>query len=108
MSVSVPGKPPQNVTAHNTSSTSIFVQWKPIPTGYTYGILRGYLVSYEKSGTDNWSEVTINSDITSLEIKGLRKYAKYVVQVQGFTSKGRSIIMSKAVVLKTDQDGKYS
>ena len=61
----------------------------------------------ESSGHDNWLNVTLQGGVRSCVLKDLRKFTRYVIQVQGFTSKGEGKL-SKALVLRTDQDGKHS
>jgi len=106
--LTVPSKPPPKVTAHNTSSTSILVQWKPIPDQFIHGILKGYIINYHvaaKSSFNNWKNVTSEGLSTLKEIEGLEKYTEYVVQVSGYTVKGEGRV-SKAANVWTDEDGK--
>ena len=105
---SVPSKPPPNVNAHNLTSTSIQVHWDPIPPHYIHGNLLGYKVSFIatfRGNAQRWNETSVNQSTTTAVITNLRKYTKYMVAVEGFTSKGNGI-ESKSVPVTTAEDGK--
>ncbi|XP_048579836.1 uncharacterized protein LOC116619170 isoform X2 [Nematostella vectensis] len=101
----VPSQPPPNITTHNTSSTSILVQWGNIPFEHVHGILTGYVVSYFNTETDgyNWTEVSVGKRTTSYQLQLLDKYTKYCIQVQGVTVKGEGKD-SKATCVYTAED----
>lgn len=102
----VPSKPPPNVTGNNLTSTSIEVRWNPIPPRFIHGVLLGYKVSYTAADLGNnrmWNESVVNQNTTSAVITNLHKFTKYMVSVEGFTSKG-SGIESKCVEIKTAED----
>ena len=104
----VPSKPPANLSGNNLTSTSIVIRWNPISPRYVHGILLGYKVSYTTADTRNsrkWNESVVNQSATSAVITNLRKFTKYMVSVEGFTSKG-SGIESKCVAVTTDEDSK--
>ncbi|EDO43025.1 predicted protein, partial [Nematostella vectensis] len=45
----VPSRPPTNLKAQNTSSTSLAVAWQPLSDSFfIHGVLRGYQVSYHR------------------------------------------------------------
>ena len=105
---SVPSKPPPNVNAHNLTSTSIQVHWDAIPPRYIHGNLLGYKVSFIatfRGNAQRWNETSVNQSTTTAVITNLRKYTKYMVAVEGFTSKGNGI-ESKSVPVTTAEDGK--
>lgn len=106
--VLVPDHAPINVTAYNTSSTSINVTWQPIPSDHVNGILLGYHVIYRRINKfgDNISMVTVNSTILHTELTGLGKYKLYSLQVAGRTLVGLGNF-SDPVNVRTDQDGTY-
>ncbi|XP_074628437.1 uncharacterized protein LOC141886246 isoform X3 [Acropora palmata] len=102
----VPSRPPPNVSAHNLTSTSIQVHWDPIPRRYVNGNLLGYIVSFIATFHGNlrrWNETSVNQSTTTAVITNLRKYTKYMVAVEAFTSKG-SGIESKSVPVTTAED----
>ncbi|XP_074627543.1 uncharacterized protein LOC141885641 [Acropora palmata] len=66
-----PSVPPTNVTAFNTSSTSIRVAWQPVSTVGLPGILRGYRVYFiekETYFTRSLKNVTVNSITLETEL----------------------------------------
>lgn len=106
----VPSRPPANVTGNNVTSTSIEVRWNPIPPRYVHGILLGYKISFIATDSGNkrpWNESAVNQSTTSAVITNLRKFTKYMVSVEGFTSKG-SGIESKSVAITTAEDSKIN
>ena len=118
----VPGKPPQNITLKNSSSTSILVRWEPIPKDYVHGILLGIKLFYRSAPRDNsivfssrarrateeeWSEytsITLPPNALSYEMTFLKKFTNYSVVILGFTSKGDGNV-SHQFVVSTDEDG---
>ena len=90
------------------TSTSIEVRWSPIPSRYAHGIVLGYNVSFIPTDSRinrRWSTITVNQSAASVVVTNLRKFTKYMVTVEGFTSKG-SGIESKTVAITTDEDSK--
>ena len=89
-----PTSPPLNVTALNTSSTSIFVTWSPPPSDNIPGILLGYEVSYTPSepeishNSSTIRRVMLCSCNTSIELTNLTVYEPYNITVAAFTSAG--------------------
>ena len=104
----MPDLAPINVTAYNTSSTSIKVTWQPIPPDHVNGILLGYHVIYRRINKfgDNISMVTVNGTVLHTELTGLGKYKLYSIQVAGRTLVGLGNF-SDPVNVRTDQDGTY-
>ncbi|XP_028396320.1 uncharacterized protein LOC114520285 [Dendronephthya gigantea] len=101
----LPSAPPRNLTAMNTSSRSILLQWKPVVYEYQDGIIRGYKVFWRLANTaDSWNEVQVNgSHNTNTEIKRLKKFRDYEFKILAFTTVGNSV-MTKSVVARTDED----
>ncbi|XP_048584451.1 uncharacterized protein LOC5515158 isoform X2 [Nematostella vectensis] len=98
----VPSLPPSNIRAHNTSSTSLQIEWDQVPLGHVHGILRGYRIFYrETTGSDVYLNFT--TDTRKLEIKGLRRWWWYDVRVLAFTNKGDGAV-SENVTVRTDED----
>ncbi|XP_078344750.1 uncharacterized protein LOC144630294 [Oculina patagonica] len=100
-----PDDAPVNVTAYNTSSTSINVTWQPIPPKHRNGIILGYHVRYWRhdKANDNISMVTVNSTKLHSELEGLGKYKEYSIQVAGSTVVGLGNF-SLPVLVRTEQD----
>lgn len=102
----MPSLPPTDITAHNTSSTSLKVQWNPVPQGYTHGIVLGYMVLYKREKDLNNSYINTTSPVTFVDLTDLNKFAMYVVKVLAFTIKGNGA-MTNGTHAKTDEDGEY-
>ena len=104
----MPDKSPTNVTAYDTSSTSINITWQPIPSDHVNGILLDYNVIYRRidKPKDNFSMVTVNSTVLHTELSGLGKYKQYSIQVAGRTGAGLGNF-SEPVFVRTEQDGSF-
>jgi len=105
--ISVPSQPPTDLTAYNTSSTSLQVAWGEVPDGFVHGILQGYRVFYKKTGNKNDSYVnsTTGPNERKFHITGLEKFTAYTLKVLAFTRKGDGVVSLNISVL-TDEDGK--
>ena len=93
------------MSAYNISSTSIKVQWGPIPVDLQNGVILGYRVA-----------VMLNSNVIrnlsalgnrrEMDVTGLQKRTTYQVSVSGFTVNGNGM-KSAPVNVTTDEDGNY-
>ncbi|XP_068676118.1 receptor-type tyrosine-protein phosphatase S-like isoform X1 [Montipora foliosa] len=85
----VPSHPPLNVTAFNTSSSSLYVQWTSIPSELIPGILLGYRLFYWKIGEpSSVKDVPFNNSVLNAELKDLQEHTEYCIQLAGFTRIG--------------------
>lgn len=101
----MPSQPPLNVSAHNTSSTSVYVQWDAIPKVFIHGILLGYRVFYWKTSDPSAQDlVTLNSDQLDADLTSLEKFTEYCIQLVGFTRIGDGK-KSECFNVTTDEDG---
>lgn len=100
----VPSLPPTDISAYNTSSTSLKVTWNPVPQGYTHGIVLGYMVLYKREKDLNNSYINITSLVTSVQLTDLNKFTMYVVKVLAFTMKGNGA-MTNGTRARTHEDG---
>ena len=88
-SSAVPSKPPDNITAYSTSSTSIMITWSPISEKEAMGKLLGYLVQYKEAWTPgNYNNISLQASAVSAGIKWLKALTLYRIQIAGFTSAG--------------------
>lgn len=102
----VPSLPPQNVSAYNTSSTSLHVSWREVPRGFVHGILLGYRVLYKiPNGETNTSIDTTSETTRYKELQGLKKFTIYEVNVLAFTAIGDGV-NSSSIFVSTDEDSK--
>lgn len=99
---------PTNITAFNTSSTSLHVTWQPISTEGLRGILRAYRVYYIEQKTyftRSLKNVTVDSASLEVELVDLYKFTNYTVYVVARTNKDG--VSSEKVNASTDEDSKY-
>ena len=101
----VPSHPPVNISAHNTSSTSLFVGWDSIPKEFIHGIPLGYKVFYGKTSETPSQYKTRKTDQLEISLTNLEKFTEYCVQLAGFTRIGDGN-KSRCFNVKTDEDGK--
>ena len=100
----VPGAPPQNVSVAFTSSTSVAVNWLPVQSVSSNGIVYAYIVSIQRTNSSEaWTNVTIFEPNLSHDITGLLKYVTYSVKVLALTVKG-SGPFSEEDTVRTDED----
>ena len=98
--------PPVDVTAYNTSSTSIRVTWKEIPPENENGVILGYHIFYKALPNENERKITVNDNTTlSANISGLEEYVEYNISVAAFIS-GEIGRRSDPVLVFTAEDGK--
>ncbi|KAH8232495.1 hypothetical protein KR032_008257, partial [Drosophila birchii] len=82
---------PIPTTAHNTSSTSVYISWKPPPPDTILGEFLGYRITYRPRDRDpnDTKEIYIRDNtVESHEIQNLQTYTQYKVTVQVFNPEG--------------------
>ena len=90
---------------YNMSSTSLNISWQTIPRADINGILRGYILFYKPSSSNEGARnITVPADYLSVHVTGLRKYTAYELRVAGVTSKGTGAMSARSLVY-TDEDG---
>ena len=103
---SVPGAAPSNVTAKNTSSTSILVQWNEVPEDKRHGIIQYYTVIWKRvPGAYSEEMRVVNASQLQFELRKLVKYTEYSIQVLAATRIGKGPA-SFPIVETTDEDSK--
>lgn len=117
----VPTSPPANLTAYNTSSTSIRVSWDPVPKPFRQGFILGYRVYLigthgqpeqnlrrrKRTSTPTGNEIFMDTANLTTEFQGLEKYSNYCVQAVAYTRVGESN-RTNVTCAFTDEDGEYS
>lgn len=104
--VAVPDQPPAEINATASSSTSITVTWSSVPSGHENGIITGYRVLYiDQANSQPKLNVTVDADISYIELKDLLVYTNYCVEVLAFTGQGDGI-RSPCVNASTGESGK--
>lgn len=94
---------------YNTSSTSILVQWDPIPEDSINEVLLSYSARLYLAGDPPNTPsrmLPASPNATSLEILGLKKFTRYGIVVAGRTRKARGVM--RGGVVTTGADGNYN
>ena len=102
---SVPGAAPSNVTAKNTGSTSILVQWNEVPEDKRHGIIQYYTVTWKRVQGEGPEETDVDNSMQQFELTNLVKYTEYSIQVLAATRIGKGPA-SFPIVETTDEDSK--
>ena len=100
-----PSAPPNNVRGHNSSSTSILVQWNPVPEADQNGVITGYRVIYQPLPSGNITSKTENAAATQLDVTGLNEFTNYNICVLAFTVKGDG--PQSCITVITAEDSKF-
>ena len=101
-----PSAAPVNVRGHNTSSTSILVQWGNVPAEDRNGKILSYTVTYKVGEGDALTKV-VNAPATQTTLSGLNEHTEYSITVFASTSKGGGTANEPAIKVTTDEDSKY-
>ena len=106
MSFTEPNAPPADVRGHNTSSTSILVQWGEVPAVDQNGVILSYTVSYSVASENTPINKVVRVPTRNLTLTGLNEFTTYSIKVSASTSKGNGIANEPAIEVKTDEDSK--
>ncbi|KAF6736260.1 Oncostatin-M-specific receptor subunit beta [Oryzias melastigma] len=100
---------PANISSHNVTLNSAEVRWSPIPEEQVRGFLRGYVLHFvysDQRGVKTETNITVDPDLNSYKLQGLKVDTVYQVQVSGFTSAGAGV-RSATIFFKTDHEGYF-
>ena len=102
----MPGESPLNVTAVNSSSTSVLVFWEPPTPELTFGILRRFEIRYYITSLPENPIIISNipANRRMFDIKQLLEFTNYSVQVSAVTVGNGPF--SSPVTVVTDEDSK--
>lgn len=100
----VPGKPPTNVSAESTSSTTIQVTWCCADC-HLHSSTIGFLVSYKLDTSNQTVAVVVNRTARYVLISELKKFTNYTIHVSSVTMRGTGMA-SVEVSIRTLEDGK--
>ena len=111
MLFSVPSGKPTITAAHNTSSTSLQLIWRPPPKSSINGEFLGYQISYRQRN-DNTSKNAQNGqvynlkdpEVTQFTIQDLTPFTQYLVALRVRNPAGLG--PETKVVVMTDEGGK--
>ena len=100
----VPSAGPSNITAQNSSSSTVFVTWDDVPLDHQNGIITGYRVYIRKQeSVGEW--LADDTSIKQWSKSGLEFWTLYNITVSAKTSAGEGV-QSAIVEVRTDEDGK--
>ena len=102
-----PSAPPVNVQGHNTSSTSIWVDWDTVPVADQNGIILTYTVTYMTFPGGIPMTTVVSAPTTNVTLSNLEEYTNYSILVFASTVKGDGNA-SDAIIVPTDEDSKLS
>ena len=98
---------PASVTARNTSSTSLLVEWQRIPEISRHGVILGYAINYTDLVFNTRLTVTKNNwGSLQITLDTLDKYRYYKIDIAGYTKKGVGPFISTRAI--TDEDSEYT
>ena len=97
--------PPPNITAYNTSSTSLEITWQTVQEEFVKATLLGYKLSYKKADESNATAVHLCPEERRYSLHNLMIFTIYYIQLSAFTRNGYGN-MSDCVFGLTDEDGK--
>ena len=106
--MSEPDGAPQNVRGYNTSSTSILVLWDEVPADQQNGIITQYTIIYQSQRESYNGNLLAGASDRQKHITGLKEYVNYNITVFASTVKGDGPPSSPILVVRTDQDSKWS
>ena len=101
-----PNAPPDNVSGHVASSTSIFVRWEQVPPSEQNGVILRYTVTYKALPRGSTQTNGATAPTTQITLTGLNEHTNYSITVFASTSKGGGN-KSTPIVVITDEDSKF-
>ena len=81
----MPSAAPTNFRVVYVDSSSIIVEWGPVPTGAENGVIQGYLVKYGEPDSDMRNNTV--GDFTAV-LSDAQENTLYTIQVAAYTSMG--------------------
>ena len=109
---SEPSASPPNLTAVDTTSTSILVEWNEVPFVDRNGIILSYTITYQAVADDNFTveegpvnTTTVDSPALQANLSGLIKDQEYNISVLATTIKGDGPY-SDPITIVTNQSSK--
>ena len=100
-----PNAPPVKVQGHNTSSTSIWVNWDTVPVANQNGIILTYTVTYTALTGGIPRTAVVSAPTNHVTLRSLEEYTNYSIFVFASTMKGDGNA-SAPIIVTTDQDSK--
>ena len=96
---------PADVRGHNSSSTSIFVQWRAVPPANPNGVILRYTVTYKVLPDGSPQKKVVMAPTTQVTLTGLNEYTNYSITVfaSNVYGNGKS---SDPIIVITDESSK--
>ena len=91
---------------HNTSSTSILVEWDDVPAYDQNGIIMSYNITYQSLTENHSNSTTVDYPVRQVTLLDLKEFVIYSITVFASTKIGDGPA-SDPVYVKTDEDSKY-
>lgn len=85
---------PTNLSYHNVTSSSVVLQWSPIPEEDLRGFLLGYIIhckEYNRGAHTEEKNLTIGPELTSCKLEDLKIGTGYHIQISAFTKAGAGV-----------------
>ena len=101
-----PNASPSYVQGHNTSSTSILVQWREVPEADQNGVILSYTVTYKALLDGSPQTKIVSAPTTQVTLTGLNEYTNYSITVFASTIRGGGLVSDPTFVV-TAQDSKF-
>ena len=95
---------PLQVTAYNSSSTSVVVSWDELGN-LTHGVFCGVQILYRFNDSSQKFIAMATSGIPRYQLKNLEKYTWYAISARPLTLEGEGK-KSDEVLIRTAEDGK--
>ena len=86
-------EPSQSATISKVTvlnSTSVRLEWKPVPEQFRHGIIIKYVIGYRDEDKKTESKMVIPQEALKAIVNGLRQSAEYSFWIWAATSKGTS------------------
>ena len=97
---------PASVIGHNTSSTSIMVQWQTFQAADSNTTVQSYTITYRALSAGSVQIKFARAPATQVELKGLKEYTKYNITVLASNLYGDGN-KSAPITVSTDEDSKF-
>ena len=101
----VPQSGPLNVSVYNLSSTSIHIQWSPVPEQLRLGNIIHYVFNITEVLTGYTRVLIFDGDALNATVGNLSKFTEHAIMGAAVNSKGQSNFTSATIIL-TNEDGK--
>ena len=99
---------PLQVRSTSPSSTSLNVEWDPLPSGSETAetsILSGYIIFYKESTAESYNKIAVQPSLQAKRLENLQKFTQYKIVVCPYSGNGNGI-PSLPLENTTLEDGK--